>query len=340
MTLPHIKIAGRRIGTGEPCFVIAEVGINHGGSEEVAAEMIRAAAAAGADAVKLQTVDADESYAPGTASYAEFKGKELTAEAHERLTALSESLGIILFTTPADAPSLALTIAADFPAIKISSGLATNLPLIRRCAATGKPLILSTGMAEISDIDAAMAAIRASGGTQVALLQCTSLYPAPAEALNLAAMATLAERYGVTVGYSDHHDGTLAVLASVALGATIIEKHFTLDRSTPGADHALSLEPGPFAAMVSDIRQIEAMRGDGIKHPTEEEQRLKAQRHRCLTARRALKAGHVLTEDDISLMRPLPGQTGLPPAAYDHTVGQRLGRDVMRNQPLSAGDLA
>ncbi|GGE35117.1 N-acetylneuraminate synthase [Agaricicola taiwanensis] len=340
MTTPHITIAGRRIGAGEPAFVIAEVGINHGGSEEVAAQMIRAAAQAGADAVKLQTVDADESYAPGTASYAEFKGKELTLEAHVRLKALADSLGLILFTTPADPPSLQLSIAAGFPAIKISSGLSTNLPLIRRCAATRAPLILSTGMAEIADIDAALAAIEEGGGREVAILQCTSLYPAPAEVLNLTAMAALAERYARPVGYSDHHDGTLAVLAAVALGASVIEKHFTLDRTTPGADHALSLEPEPFARMVADIRAVEAMRGDGVKRPTEEEQRLKAQRHRCLTARRHLKAGHVLDEDDIGLMRPLPGQAGLAPAAFDATVGRRLARDVARHQPLQEIDFA
>lgn len=340
MSAPSITIAGRRIARGEPCFIIAEVGINHGGSEDVAAQMIRVAAVAGADAVKLQTVDADESYAPGTASYAEFKGKELSLDAHLRLKALADELGVILFTTPADAPSFAISEASGFPAFKISSGLATNLPLIRRCAASGKPLILSTGMATLDDIDAALATIKAAGGTEVALLQCTSLYPAPADTLNLTAMLDMERRYGCTVGYSDHHDGALASVAAVALGASIIEKHFTLDRLTPGADHALSLEPDAFALMVSDIRQVEAMRGSGVKHPTDEELRLKAQRHRCLSARRDLTAGHVLQDEDIALMRPLPGENGLPPAAFDATIGRRLSRSIARHKPLTEGDLA
>lgn len=333
------QIGSRRVGGGAPCFVIAEVGINHGGNEAVAEEMLRTAAAAGADAVKLQTVDADESYAPGTASYAEFKGKELSYEAHVRLRQIAEALGVVLFTTPADFPSLALSEAVGLPALKISSGLMTNLPLLRRAAGTGRPLILSTGMAEIEDIDRAIETVRQTGCTGYAILQCTSLYPAPAETLNLRAMEVLRERYACPVGYSDHHDGVLACVAAVAIGADVIEKHFTLDRATPGADHSLSIEPDEFARMVAEIRAVEAMRGSRAKAPTEEERRLKAQRHRCISARRALAAGEVVGEDDIALMRPLPGETGLPPSAFDEVVGKRLARAVARAKPITPDDL-
>jgi len=335
-----LHIADRRIGSGAPCFVIAEVGINHGGSEAVAADMVRQAAAAGADAVKLQTVDVDSSYAPGTASYAEFKGKELSLEAHIRLRELAEGLGTILFTTPADFPSLALSLSASLPVMKVSSGLLTNAPLMRRCAAAGKPLILSTGMAEIEEVDAAVALLRAADCKTFAILQCTSLYPAPADTLNLLAMDSMRSRYGCPIGYSDHHDGVLASLAAVAMGANLIEKHFTLDRSTPGADHALSLEPAAFADMVAQIRSVEAMRGDGVKRPTEEERRLKQQRYRCISARRDLAAGTVLDEDAIALMRPLPGQVGLPPSAFDEVLGKRLTNAVAKAQPIAADDLA
>lgn len=333
------RIGTRFVGRGAPCFVIAEVGINHGGSEEVAAEMVRAAAAAGADAVKLQTGDADESYAPGTASHAEFKGKELSPEAHVRLRGIAEGLGIVLFSTPADFPSLELCVEAGLPAIKVSSGLLTNTPLLRRCAAAGRPLVVSTGMAGIAEIDAAVETVRESGCEDFALLQCTSLYPAPADTLNLCAMDTLRARYGHPVGYSDHHDGALAAVAATALGAELIEKHFTLDRRIPGADHALSLEPGDFARMVREIRAVEAMRGDGTKQPTREELRLKEERHRCLHTRYDLEAGAVLTEDGIALMRPLPGDVGLPPSAFDEVIGKRLARAVPRARPITHDDL-
>lgn len=335
-----VEIQGRLIGGGEPCFVIAEVGINHGGDEATAEEMLRAAAIAGADAVKLQTVDVEESYAPGTASYAEFKGKGLSLGAHSRLLEVANSLGIVLFTTPADFSSLELSVASGFPALKISSGLLTNLPLIRRAASTGRPLILSTGMAEIEDIDRAVEVVRSAGGTEYAILQCTSLYPAPEDTLNLRAMYDLHNRYNCPVGYSDHYDGTLACVAAAAMGAEVIEKHFTLDRSMPGADHALSVEPEMFARMVAEIRSVEKMRGCEKKSPTEEERRLRSQRHRIISARRALIAGQVVKENDIALMRRLPGESGLPPSAWDEVVGQRLARSVDRARPITKNDLA
>ncbi len=340
MTDGTISIGGRKIGAGHPCFVIAEIGVNHGGSEDVAAEMVRAAARAHADAAKLQTVDAEESYVPGTASYAEFKGKELSLDAHRRLVALGKELGIVVFTTPADPPSLELALGSGMEALKVSSGMLASTPLIARMAASGLPLILSTGMAEIADIDRALAAVAEGGKSPFALLHCTSLYPAPAETLNLTAMADIAARYRVPVGYSDHHDGDLATLAAVALGASIIEKHFTLDRTTPGADHALSLEPDAFGDMVARIRQVEAMRGDGVKRATAEEARLKSQRHRCLVARRDLAAGAALTADDIALKRPLPGTAGLPPERLAWATGRRLARAVARNTPIMAEDIA
>ena len=263
----HVTIADREIGFGRPCFVIAEIGINHGGDESRCAAMIEAAAAAGADAAKLQTVDADASYHPETESHRAFRGAALSRDALLRLMALAEQTGIVLFSTPGDLASLALIADVGMPAIKISSGLLTNTPLIRAAARTGRPLILSTGMADMSDVDAAVAAAGAGGCRAFALLQCTSLYPAPTEALNLRAMACMLGRYAVPVGYSDHHDGALAVVAAAAAGANLIEKHFTLDRSEAGADHAISLEADDFARMVQDIRSVEAMLGRDEKAP-------------------------------------------------------------------------
>lgn len=333
------NIGSRTVGKDAPCFIIAEVGINHGGNEVVAEEMLRAAALSGADAVKLQTVDVDESYAPGTASHLEFKGKELSLEAHRRLREVAEDVGVVLFTTPADFPSLDLALASGFPALKLSSGLLTNLPLLRRAAETGLPLILSTGMAEIEDIDLAVSTLNAGGCGNYAILQCTSLYPAPADTLNLRAMETLRARYNCAIGYSDHYDGALACVAAVAMGAQLIEKHFTLDSGMPGADHALSLEPEDFAKMVLDIREVEKMLGSPEKVANDEEKRLKSQRHRLISARRSLSAGEFLRFEDIALMRHLPGETGLPPVAFDEAIGKMLARSVARNRPIKPEDL-
>ncbi|WP_340302369.1 N-acetylneuraminate synthase family protein [Roseobacter sp. HKCCD7870] len=334
------QIGNRVIGADAPCFVIAEVGINHGGSEEIAEDMLRAAATCGADAVKLQTVDADESYAPGTVSHAEFKGKELSLDAHLRLRQVAEDLGVVLFTTPADFPSLDLSIASGFAALKISSGLLTNVPLLRRAARARLPLIISTGMAEIEDVDLAVTTLTDAGCNNYAILQCTSLYPAPAETLNLRAMDTLRTKYNCPVGFSDHHAGILACVAAVAMGAQVIEKHFTLDGRMPGADHAISIEPEQFARMVSEIRHVEKMRGSGEKVAVDEERRLKPQRHRVISARRHLSAGETLGEEDISLMRHLPGETGLPPSAFSEIIGRKLVRSVARAKPIKREDLA
>jgi N,N'-diacetyllegionaminate synthase len=332
-------IAGRRIGGGAPCWIIAEIGINHGGDEAAAAAMIRAAAAAGADAAKLQTVDADESYVAGTASHREFSGKALSAAAHGRLADVARAAGIVLFTTPADLPSLDLALAAGFPAIKISSGLLTHLPLVRRAAASGQPLIVSTGMAYLGEAAEAVAAARAAGAGGIGVLHCTALYPAPAETLNLAAMATLAECLGCPIGYSDHHPGHLAAVAAVALGAAIVEKHFTLDSKRPGADHAISLEPAAFAAMVRDIRLVETMRGSARKAPAAAEAALRAERHRCLVARRTIAAGERLDLGNVGFKRPLPGRAGLPPAAWPAVEGRRAARAVARDTPIGAADI-
>lgn len=338
MTAPLV-IAGRRVGPGHPCWVIAEIGINHGGDENAAADMIRAAAAAGADAAKLQTVDADESYVAGTASHREFSGKALSLEAHRRLAAVAAGAGIVLFTTPADLASLDLAVAAGFPAIKISSGLLTHLPLVRRAAATGRPLIVSTGMATLDEAAETVSVARAAGAAGVAALHCTALYPAPTDTLNLAAIATMAARLDCPIGYSDHHAGHLGSVAAVALGACIVEKHFTLDARAPGADHAISLEPAGFAAMVRDIRAVETMRGSGEKAPVPAEAALRAERHRCLVARRDIAAGEALSLANVAFKRPLPGATGLAPKAWPEIEGRRAARALRRDTPIRDADI-
>lgn len=318
------NIDGKRIGAGQPTFIIAEIGINHGGSEEVAASMVRAAAEAGADAVKYQTVDAKDSYMPETASYREFAGKGLSLDAYRRLNELARSLGMASFSTPGDPASLRMMLASGMSAVKVSSGQMTNLPLLHDIGASRLPVILSTGMADLAEVERSVATLRRAGSVDIAVLQCTSLYPAPPETANLRAMAVLAGALGLPVGYSDHCLGILACVAAVAAGACIVEKHFSLDRTQAGADHHLSSEPDEFAKMVREIRLVEAMLGTSAKTPTAEEKRLRPGRERMLVTRRALAAGTILSALDFIAMRLSADQVGIPASQLQSLVGRRL----------------
>lgn len=328
-------IGRRRIGAGAPVFVIAEVGINHGGDAALCAKMMEAAAAAGADAVKLQTIDAGESYVPGTASYREFRGKELDDVALAGLMQLAARLDIVLFSTPGDFVSLERMIRTGMPAIKISSGLMTNLPLIAAAGRTGLPLIISTGLGYAQEIATAADTAMKNGAAGVALLKCTALYPAPDDSINLLGIPAMAQQFAHPIGYSDHTVDALACTSAVALGATVIEKHFTLDRTVPGADHHISMGPQPFADMVAAIRRLQAMRGDGRIQPVEAEARVRLERHRCLVARCAIAAGETFSAANVALKRPLPGKHGLAPEHYERVLGCAATRALTQDEPIA-----
>lgn len=327
-------IGKRWIGDGHPVFVIAEIGINHHGDRELCARMMEAAAEAGADAVKLQTVDPDESYVHGTVSHKEFSNKSLSDDALSSLSQLADKLGIVLFSTPGDFSSLEQMCRHRMPGVKISSGLMTNLPLIAAAARKGLPMIISTGLAYESEIEDAVKTALAEGAPGVAVLKCTALYPAPDDTLNLSAIGAMEARFGVPIGYSDHTLDDLACLAAVALGAVVIEKHFTLDGTLPGADHHISMEPVPFAIMVDKIRRLERMRGNGSIEPVQAEITARPQRHRCLVARVDIPAGSVFSTDNLALKRPLPGCAGLPPSAYAEVLGKVARVDIKGDQPV------
>jgi len=329
------SIAGRAIGRGHPAYVIAEIGINHEGSEELCAQMIAAAAQAGADAVKLQTVVAEESYHPDTQSYGVFRDAALDRDALERLIAHAAGHHIALFSTPGDPASLRLLSEVKVPALKISSGLLTNLPLVKQCAATGLPIILSTGMAHFEEVEKAVTLARETGAKDIAVLQCTSLYPALATELNLRAMDTLGDRLGVVSGYSDHYDGDLACIAAVAAGAGIIEKHFTTTPDATGADHAISAGPEDFARLVASIRDVEAMLGTSQKAPTQRELPLRDGRHRRLVAARDFAANEVIAAGDVYLMRLPAERAALPAGRLDDVVGRRTTRAIARLNGLT-----
>ncbi len=344
MTL--IDIAGRKVGSGQPCFIIAEAGVNHNGRIELAGRLIDAAAAAGADAVKFQSFKAEILATPAApkAQYqlsgtdetesqmAMLQRLELSPGAHCELRDHARARGIIFLSTPFDEISADLLAEVGVPAFKISSGDVTNLPLLEHIARKGKPVILSTGMSDLTEVRAALTALRAAGCKQLVVLHCVSNYPANAADVNLRAMQTMTMEFGVPVGYSDHTEGIEVALAAVALGACVIEKHFTLDRNLPGPDHKASLEPDELARMVESIRKVEAALGDGRKARADSEADTMQVARRSLTAARDIPAGTILTRGLIAIQRP---GTGISPALLSSLVGRRVCVDVSAGSLLS-----
>lgn len=330
-----VDVAGRRIGAGEPVFIIAEIGASHAGSARVAARLIEAAAQCGVDAVKLQVISARHSYVPGTPSYDIFDKLWLPPNAVKELAAVARANRVILFTTPGDAVDLDMLLDAGMPLVKISSGLLTNIPLITRAARTGLPMILSTGMSYLREVAASVRAAEDAGCRQLVLLHCTSIYPSPADTINLAAMQTMADEFPYPVGYSDHYDGPTAALGAVALGACAIEKHFTLDRRGGGPDDSFSADIPQLTALVAQIRELERMIGSAVKEPTTEERPKREVYRRCLVARRRIEAGEVLAEDAIACKRQQAGQPiGLEPAALTQVLGMRATRAIAENESI------
>ena len=340
-------------------FVIAEAGVNHNGDAARALAMVDIAARAGADAIKFQTFSADK-LASRQADKAEYQKRE-TGEGsqHEMLKALemSEALhrdliarcretGIEFMSTPFDEEAADMLIALGMQRIKVPSGEITNHSFLRHLAAKDRPLIISTGMAtmeEISDALEVVAQARKTGGCaapiekMVTVLHCTSNYPADPGDVNLRAMRTIAKETGMPVGYSDHTLGLAVATGAVAMGASVIEKHFTLDRALPGPDHRASLTPEELTALIAQIRTVEVALGSAIKAPTQSELPVRAVARRSVAAARDLAAGTVLTRDAVTLLRP---GTGIAPRYIDEIGGKVLTRDVVGGTPLSWDDMA
>ena len=341
-----IQIAGRNIGADAPCFIIAEAGVNHNGDLDMARELVYVAAAAGADAVKFQTFSAESlvtkdapkaDYQLRTTSsdesqYEMLKRLELSEAAHKSLIKEATDKGIMFLSTPFDDASADLLDNLGVPAFKMPSGEITNLPFLEHVAKKKKPLIVSTGMSSLAEVASAVDCLRNTGNEQLILLHCVSAYPAAPADVNLRAMATLAKEFNVPVGFSDHTLGFEITLAAVTLGACVIEKHITLDRTLPGPDHAASLEPDEVKAMVRGIRIVEAALGDGNKQPTESEANTAAVARKSLAASRDLSAGTVLTSELIAIKRP---GTGLRPELRSALIGRALKQDVRAGELLT-----
>lgn len=329
----------------ESTYIIAEAGVNHNGDMALAKRLVEVAAQAGADAVKFQTFQADklsthsapkaayqrEAGEVGESQHAMLKKLELNREDHLELIAYCAEQGIEFLSTGFDTDSLDMLNELGVSRFKIPSGEITNLPYLRHVAALGKPLILSTGMSDLGDIEAALAVLTQAGCalTQIHVLHCTTAYPTPAAEVNLRAMNTVAQAFGVAVGYSDHTLGTEVSIAAVALGARVIEKHFTLDRTLPGPDHKASLEPQELKALVSAVRNVERCLGEGTKRPSESELPNRIVARRSIVAAVPIRAGELFCAENLSAKRP---GSGIPPMRWDDIIGRRAVRDFQADE--------
>ncbi len=338
-------------------FIIAEAGVNHNGDEALAMQLVNSAAACGADAVKFQTFSADKLVAPGTAKasyqaretgegdqHSMLRALELSHAAHQRLAQACAKLGIEFMSTPFDESAAEMLLNLGMRRIKVPSGELTNLPFLRFLAAKGVPLIVSTGMAEMQEIACAVRAIREVwlrigfdfAEENLTVLHCTSNYPAELKDVHLKAMDTIGRELGVRVGYSDHTLGIAVSTAAVALGAVVIEKHFTLDKSLSGPDHSASLSPAELKLMVQSIRAVEQCLGSPLKAPTETELPIRALVRRSVTLLCDLEKGATLRSEDVALLRP---GTGIPPAELERVVGHQTRRSMKAGTTLNWSDL-
>jgi N,N'-diacetyllegionaminate synthase len=341
-------LGDRRVGPGEPCLVIGEVGVNHDGDVSRAHSLVDGAADAGVDAVKFQAFRTAELATAGAVmapyqrstgaktQYDLLRGLELDAETLAALARHAEDRGLVFLASAFDEASVDVLGRIGVAAYKVASPDVVNPLLLEAVGSRGRPVILSTGTADLAEVESAVATLRMAGAGDLVVLHCVSAYPAPANEVNLRAMATMRDALGVPVGFSDHTEGDEVALAAVALGACVLEKHFTLDRSLPGPDHSASLEPDELTLLVARVRRVEAALGDGVKAPTEAEQENAALVRRSVAAASNLAADTVLTRAMLTALRP---GTGIPAARVDEIVGRRLRRAIARHELLDPADL-
>lgn len=347
--MDRVRIGDRWVGAGEPCFVVAEAGSNHDRKLPQARRLVEVAAEAGCDAVKFQTFKADRIVAkvadrpkyldaltsPGESMHDIFSKLELPDEWHADLRDHAKAHGLLFFSTPFDEASADLLESLGVPCFKMASFELNHLPLVEHVARKGKPMIVSTGMADLSDIEDALAVIHAYHG-EVVLLHCTSSYPAPIEHANLRAMQTMREAFHVPVGYSDHTPGWTAAVAAVALGACILEKHFTIDKTLPGPDHPFALDPGELKQMVRGVRDTEAALGTGRKHRMPPEEELHRLARRRIFAVVDIPKGTEIRPEMLAFLR---GTDGIEPKFLRQVAGRHARREIRAHTALTWDDV-
>lgn len=348
--MARVEIGNRSVGSGKPCFIIAEAGVSHNGSLELAIELVNGAAAAKADAIKFQTFRADD-LATADAEKAKYqkvrtgagetqremlRRLELSPAAHGRLAQHCRSRSIMFLSTAFDPQSVDLLFRLKMPAFKIASGEITNWPLLRYIARLRKPIILSTGMSYLSEIDEAIRVLRCEGVNEIALLHCVSNYPADPASANLRAISTLKSAFRVPVGLSDHTLGLDVPIAAVAVGASIIEKHFTLDRTLAGPDHEASITAEELSDLISRIRRVEAALGNGCKEPLPSEEDVRRASRRSIVIREPIPPGTKIHSNMLTFKRP---GTGISPVELELVVGRVTKRALAVDTLLRWEDL-
>lgn len=334
-------------------LIIAEVGVNHNGSIEKAFKLVDAASSAGADVVKFQTFKADK-IATADAPTAPYQQKgsiaayrqqdilwdlELSDDDHYRIMRHCQDCGVEFLSTAFDIESLNYLVDMDIQRVKVPSGEITNLPYLETVGRLGLPVILSTGMANLVEIDQALKLV-VSNGTPldfITILQCTTSYPTPVDQINLNALKTIADTFGCRIGFSDHSLGSVAAIGAIALGAEVIEKHITLDQSLPGPDHAASLPVEELEDFVRGIRFMEAALGDGVKRASELEMENIVVARKSIVADRNIEKGEIFTAENLTVKRPA---NGLSPMNWHHVIGQKASRDLQKDEILQSNDIS
>lgn len=342
-----VRIGNQWVGDGEPCFIIAEAGVNHNGDLQLAHRLIDVAYHAGVDAVKFQSFITEELVTPEAPKadyqvettgepgrqYEMLKALELNAKEQAELKYHCEQVGILYLCTPYDNTSIDILDGMGVVAFKIASTDCTNVPFLRYMADKGRPVILSTGMAALGEVEQAFNTLRDGGlDGKIVILHCISEYPVRVEEVNLRAIRAMEQAFGCPVGFSDHTQGVGASPWAVAVGACVVEKHFTLDRNMVGPDHRASLEPAELANLVRTVRDVEAALGDGVKRPMPSELANRPLMRKSLVARRQIRAGETITSEDITSKRP---ESGLAPTWFDRVVGKRAAVDIDKDGVLT-----
>lgn len=340
-----VKIGAKVVGNGEPCFIIAEAGVNHNGELKLAKELIDVASAAGADAVKFQTFKADElvlkdvekadyqkkATSDGT-QFEMIKTLELSKEDFQTLFQYAKSKGIMFLSSPFDVASADILAGLGVPAFKIASGEITNFPLLKHVARFGKPVILSTGMAVLQEIEDAIKVIKAEGLHEIVILHCITSYPANIEDLNLRAIETLRSTFHLPVGFSDHSLGINAPIAAVSLDACVIEKHFTLDKTLAGPDHQASLAPDELKEMINLTRQFQVALQERELGPTDVEKEIKRIVRKSIVSLQDIQKGETLTDSMLAIKRP---GTGIEPKHWDEIIGKKATQFIKKDEVLN-----
>jgi sialic acid synthase SpsE len=342
-----IRVGNYLVGKGEPTYIAAEIGINHNGNIDLAKEMVDVAHKCGVDAVKFQVFNAEEFVSDKTSTYTyQSQGKEITEsmltlfkryefspDEWKEIFDYCKLKAINFFASPQNISDLELILSiADIPAIKVGADDLTNIELLEYYATKGLPMIISAGMAYLSEIEDAVNAVRKTGNNKIIILHCVSSYPADAEEINLKKMQTIEQAFDVVVGYSDHSIGSAAAIGATVMGACLIEKHFTLDQEMPGPDHWFSANPEDLNELVQKIRYIEKALGKNVIVPTQKEIGMRAIARRSIVASRDIDKGDIITRSCIEFKRP---GTGLPPKLYRYIVGKRAKTNINRNEQIT-----